>query len=72
MILDQVGAGLDGGRVGAVAVVGEQEDVGLEVPLALDRERLGGDVALLDRMLVGDERPRVERIGPDDFLLESR
>src|SRR6202020_2939349 len=49
----------------------EQEDVGLEVTFALDGERLGGHVALLNRMGVGDEWPRVERIGLDDFLPES-
>ena len=71
MILDQIGARLDRRGVGPPSVVAEQEDVGLEVTFALDGERLGGHVALLDRMGVGDERPRVERVGLDDFLLES-
>ena len=39
--------------------------------LPLDLERLGGDVALLDRMLVDDERRRVEIVGLDVLVLEA-
>ena len=48
MILDQICARLDRRGVGPPSVVGEQEDVGLEMTFALDGERLGGHVALLN------------------------
>jgi hypothetical protein len=40
---------LDRGRVGVKAVIGDKEQVRLETAFALDREGLGGDVALLRR-----------------------
>src|SRR5208337_2401560 len=56
ILVDQVPARFDGGGVGLVTMVGEQKDIGLEPALARDGVGLGGDVALLDRILVGDER----------------
>ena len=52
-------------------MIGEQEDIRLEVALLLDRVGLGGHVALLDRILVGDERRRVEVVGFDVLVLEA-
>ena len=37
-------------------MVGEQEDVGFEMPLLLDRIGLRRQIPLLDRVLVNDER----------------
>ena len=50
MLLHEFAAGFDQGRIGRVAVIGEQEDVGLEAALFFDLERLGGQIPLLDRM----------------------
>ncbi len=40
MLLYHLAAGFDQGRIGRVAVIGEQEDVGLEMALPFDVERL--------------------------------
>src|SRR5580698_9885546 len=48
VFLDEVAASLDQGRIGRVAIVREEEDVGLEAALFLDFVWLGGDIALLD------------------------
>ena len=45
-------------------MIGEEEHVGLEMALSFDLVGLGRDIALLDRVLVEDERGGIEIIGP--------
>src|SRR5580704_1901183 len=71
MLLHKIAAGLDQGRIGRVAIIGEQEDVGLETTLLLDLERLRGQIPLLDRTRLGDEGGRIEVVGLDVLVLET-
>ncbi len=59
---DQSVRGQGHGRVAGVALVGEQEDGGLDVALLLDGVGLAGRIALLDHPLVGEEGPGVEGV----------
>ena len=57
---DEIGARLDRGRIAIVAIIREQENVGLEAALPLDFVGLRGDVTLLNRVFIRDERRRIE------------
>ena len=46
-------------------MIREQEDIGFEMALLLDRIGLRGQITLLDRMLVDDERRRIEIVRLD-------
>src|SRR5262249_18935203 len=63
LLLDEIAARLDQGRIGVEAVIGQQEDLRLEAAMLLDRIWFRGDVTLHRRVLVGQERLRVERVG---------
>ena len=52
-------------------MIGQEEDVGLELSLLLDRIRLGCQIALLDGFCVGNEGGRVECIRLDHFFHET-
>src|SRR5690606_36566024 len=54
---------LDGGGIGAVTVVRQQENVRNEPAFPLHGEGFRGDITLLDRFLVGDEGSGIESIG---------
>ena len=64
-------ARLDRRRIAVIAIVGEQEDIRLEAALALDLIGLGGEIALLDGFLVGEEGRGVEGVGLDLLFLEA-
>ena len=53
------------------AMIGEQEDIGLEARLLLDREGFCCRIALLHRLLVGDKRACIEIIGAQVRIAES-
>src|SRR5271166_6353985 len=71
VLLDQLAPRLDQGRIGRVAVVGEQEDVRPELALLLDLVGLSRDIALLDRRLVLDEGCGIEIVWSDVLDLEA-
>src|SRR3954452_17766412 len=60
LLRDEIGARLDRGRIAIVAIIREQENVGLEAALPLDFVGLRGDVTLLNRVFIRDERRRIE------------
>ena len=63
LLLHHLAARLDQGRVGVEAVIGEQEDLRLELAFLLDRERLRRHIALHRALLVDQERRGIERVG---------
>ena len=69
--LHEIAPRFDQGRVAVEALVGDQEHLGLEMGLLLDRIGLGGDVALHGAALVGEERLRVGGVGLHLRLAEA-
>src|SRR6202023_3887488 len=63
--------GFNRGRIGIVAVVGDQKYIRLELALPLDLKRFRRRIALFDRILIGDEGRRIECIGLDVFVPET-
>jgi hypothetical protein len=63
-------SGFDRGAVGRKAVVGQQVDHGIKA-LRPQTHRLADAIALLHRFFVGHERPDVENIGFELFVLEA-
>ena len=76
LVVHQLVRGLDQRAVARIAGIGDQQHDRLH-PGLLDRERLARQIALLDRLLVGEERRDVEVVGADlvvavaEFLLEE-
>ena len=71
LLVDDLVPRLDQGRIGVKAVVGDQDHARLDPGRLLDRIGLRGDVALHRALLVGEERLRVEGIGPHLLLVEA-
>lgn len=63
VLLHKIAPCLDQRRIAVEPLVRQQEQLRLELRLLLDREGLGGDVALHRALLVGEERLRIERVG---------
>ena len=64
VVANQPLRGLDQRAVARIAGIGEQQHDRFD-PVLLDRERLARQIALLDRLRVGEERRHAERVGPD-------
>ena len=71
LLLHHLAARLDQGRVAVEAVIGDQEDLRLELSFLLDREGLRRHIALHRALLVDQERRRIEGVGLHLVLREA-